>query len=136
MGVGVDVARLALRGGAKEVHMVCLESRDQMPAHEWEVLQALEEGMILHPSRGPKRILGDDGHVTGLETVVCSSVFDDQGRFNPSFAPGTEEVIPADGAILAIGQAADLSFLRPEDGVEVTQRASISVDSETMATTA
>lgn len=130
----VDVARLALRRGAKEVRLVCLESRSEMPAHPWEVEEALREGIEIHPSRGPKRIVGADGRVTGLETLVCTSVFDQDGRFNPQFLPGSEDVIAADTVILAIGQQTDLSFLRPEDGIEVTRRGSIAVDPETLAT--
>ncbi len=132
----VDVARLALRRGAKEVHLVCLESRDEMPAHPWEVDEALREGIELHPSRGPKRILGVDGRASGLEALVCTAVFDENGRFNPRFRPGSEEVMPADSVILAIGQQTDLSFLRPEDGLEVTRRGTVSVDPETLATSA
>lgn len=130
----VDVARLALRRGAKEVHLVCLESRAEMPAHPWEVEEALREGIEIHPSRGPKRILGAGGRVTGLETLVCTSVFDEDGRFNPRFQPASEEVMAADTVILAIGQQVDLSGLRPEDGIEVTRRGTIAVDPETLAT--
>jgi len=137
--VAVDVARSAVRQaplGEKEVHMICLESREEMPAHEWEIEEAQKEGIILHPSKGPHRILGKDGHVVGLETVVCTRVFDESGRFNPSFAPNTEEVIEGDTIILAIGQASDTSFLRPEDGVELTRRGTIAVDKNTLATSA
>lgn len=133
----VDVARLALRRGAKEVHLVCLESRDQMPAHAWEVEEAAQEGIEIHPSRGPKRILGNpQGRATGLETLVCTSVFDPDGRFNPQFLPGSEEVMAADTVILAIGQQTDLSLLRPDDGIEITRRGAIAVDPETLATSA
>ncbi len=136
--VAVDVARSAVRQGGpgdeKEVHMICLECRAEMPAHEWEIVEALREGIILHPSLGPHRILGRDGKVAGLETIVCSSVFDEQGRFNPSFVPHTESVIEGDTIILAIGQASDLSFLRPEDGVKLTTRRTIEVDERTLAT--
>jgi NADPH-dependent glutamate synthase beta subunit-like oxidoreductase len=132
----VDVARLALRRGAKEVRLVCLESRDQMPAHQWEVEEADREGIEIHASRGPKRIVGADGRVTGLETLVCTSVFDQDGRFNPQFRPASEEVMAADSVILAIGQQTDLSFLRPEDGIEFTRRGGIAVDPETLATSA
>jgi len=138
--VAVDVARSAVRqgrpGSEKEVHMICLESREEMPAHEWEIIEAQREGIILHPSLGPKRILGRDGKVVGLETIVCSSVFDSEGRFNPTFVPDSESVIEGDTIILAIGQASDLSFLRPEDGIELTRRRTIKVDPQTLATTA
>ncbi|NIN66714.1 MAG: hydrogenase iron-sulfur subunit, partial [Anaerolineae bacterium] len=116
--------------------MICLECRAEMPAHEWEIVEGQREGIILHPSLGPKRILSRDGKVTGLETIVCSSVFDSEGRFNPTFAPDTESVIEGDTIILAIGQASDISFLRPEDGVELTPRRTLKIDPQTLATSA
>ncbi len=132
----LDVARSALRFGVKEVHVVSLESLEEMPADPEEVRQAMEEGIRFHPQRGPRRILEDNGRVVGLETIQCTSVFDDQGRFNPTLAEGTELAMAADTVILAIGQASDLSFLRPEDGVRTTPRGTIRVDPETLATTA
>lgn len=136
MTEALDVARSALRMGVKEVHMVCLESRVEMPAHDWEIEDAEEEGITLHPSLGPKRILGQNGKVIGLETIAVASVFDSQGRFNPTFIEGAERVMKTDTLILAIGQASDLSFLRESDGVRVTPRGTIDVNPETLATSA
>jgi formate dehydrogenase (NADP+) beta subunit len=132
----MDVSRAALRMGAREVHLVCLESRDEMPAFEDEIEEGLREGLKLHASLGPQRFIGERGRVTGLETIQCTSVFDEQGRFRPTFAPGTETVIPCDTVILAIGQTSDLSFLAPEDGVETTRQGTIKIDLETFMTTA
>lgn len=132
----LDVARSAVRFGAKEVHMVVLEARDEMLATEEEIEEAKEERIQIHNSLGPNRILGKNGNVSGLETIKCVSVFDDQGRFNPKFAPGTEQVMAADSIIMAIGQSSDLSFIRPEDGIEITPRNTIKVDPVTLATTA
>ncbi|MFQ5670735.1 MAG: FAD-dependent oxidoreductase [Acidobacteriota bacterium] len=132
----LDVARSAVRFGVKEVQVVSLESFEEMPADPQEIEQAQSEGITFHPRKGPKRILGENGKVVGLETVQCTAVFDAQHRFRPQFAPGTELSMAADTVILAIGQASDLSFLRPEDGIEVTRRGTIKVDSETLSTTA
>jgi len=129
----LDVARSAVRFGAKEIHVVSLESFAEMPADPEEVAQAQAEGVVFHPRRGLKQVLGEGGRVTGLETVECGSVFDASGRFNPTFV---EEAMAADTVILAIGQASDLSFLAPDDGVAVTPRGTIRVDPETLATTA
>jgi formate dehydrogenase beta subunit len=115
---------------------VALESREEMPAHEFEIAEAELEGVKILHRLGPKRILGKEGRVRGLETLKVASVFDPDGRFNPRFVPGTEEVIECDSVILAIGQTPDTSFLRPEDGVAVTPRGTIQVDPETLATTA
>ena len=131
-----DVARSAIRFGAKEVHLVGLESLETMPADREEIHEAGREGIMIHTGRGPQRILGEAGRVTGLETIECSSVFDAQGRFRPTFVPGTELALAADTIVLAIGQACDLSFLTPEDGVAVTPRGTLQVEPSTLATTA
>jgi NADPH-dependent glutamate synthase beta subunit-like oxidoreductase/ferredoxin len=134
--VAYDVARSALRlSSDKEVHVVCLESREEMPADEIEVMEGEDEGLKLHNSRGPKEVLGQNGKVTGLRTIRCKAVFDANGRFNPTFDESDVEDLPADTIIFAIGQSSDLSFLRPEDGVE-TQRGLIKVNPETYQTTA
>ncbi len=129
-----DVARSALRLGAREVAMVCLESRQQMPAFGDEVHEAEQEGIVIHNSLGPKRIVGENGRATGLETIAVKSVFDSLGRFNPEFYPNTEQTIPAETVILAIGQTSDLSFIEPEDGLTVTPRGTIAIDPATLAT--
>ncbi len=75
-----------------------------MPAHGYEVEKAEREGILFHPSTGPKRVLGVDGKVVGLETVRCASVFDSDGRFNPRFETGSESLITTDSIILSVGQ--------------------------------
>jgi thioredoxin reductase/ferredoxin len=132
----LDMARTALRIGARDVTMVCLESHENMPAWEWEIEEAVEEGVKVTCSRGPNRILGKDGHVTGLETLEVKSVLDKQGWFNPSFYEKSEFVIKADTIILAIGQSPDISWIQDGDGIEVTPRGLIRVDSQTLATMA
>ncbi len=132
----MDVTRTAMRLGAREVHMVCLESREEMPAFEEEIDEAELEGLKIHASRGPKRFVGEDNKLAGLETVHCTSVFDAQHRFSPVFAPGTESVLACDTAILAIGQTSDLSFLAPQDGIETTRQGTVKIDPPTLMTTA
>jgi formate dehydrogenase (NADP+) beta subunit len=132
----LDVARSAVRFGAKEVHLVCLEDWHEMPATKEEIHDALDERVQIHTRRGPNRILARKGRVIGLETVACTSVFDSSGRFNPQFAKGTEEALDADTIIMAIGQTSDLTWVRPEDGIELTPRNTISVDPKTLATSA
>ncbi len=131
----LDVARSAVRFGAKEVHMVCLEDWQEMPASKDEISEALEERIQIHPRKGPKRILGEKGKVVGFETIDCVSVFDEQKRFNPKFADHTEQIIDADTVIMAIGQSSDLSWISPEDGIELTPRQTIKIDPATLATT-
>jgi NADPH-dependent glutamate synthase beta subunit-like oxidoreductase len=132
----MDAARAARRLGSREVHVICLESRDEMPAHGYEVEGAEQEGIVFHPSTGPNKVLGVNGKVVGLETRRCVSVFDADGRFNPQFEAGSESIITADSIILSVGQTSDLSFLREEDGVKTTPRGTIQIDKETLATSA
>ena len=132
----MDVTRTAMRLGAREVHMVCLESREEMPAFEEEIEEAELEGLKIYASRGPKRFVGEGNKLAGLETVHCTSVFDAQHRFSPVFAPGTESVLACDTAILAIGQTSDLSFLAPQDGIETTRQGTVKIDPQTLMTTA
>ncbi len=82
--VAVDVARTALRLGAKNVGMVSLEQRQEMPALPEEIEATLEEGIAIHNGWGPRRILGN-GSMEGIELKRCTSVFDKEGRFCPTY---------------------------------------------------
>jgi heterodisulfide reductase subunit A len=105
----IDAARVCLRRGANEVHLVCLESRDltckdRMLAQACEIEEAEEDGLTIHPSLGPKRILTKNGKVAGLDTVSCTSVREADGTFAPRFAEGPTPTIEADTIVVAIGQ--------------------------------
>jgi formate dehydrogenase (NADP+) beta subunit len=132
----VDISLSALRMGAREVHLVCLERREEMPAALEEIEEAEAEGIIMHPGLGPKRVLGQDGKVIGLETLKTKWVFDEQRRFNPAFYEGSESELSCDTIIMAIGQTTKLDFLAPADGVQVSPRGLIVVNPQTLMTTA
>jgi formate dehydrogenase beta subunit len=132
----VDISLSALRLGAREVSIVCLERREEMPAAIEEIEEAETEGIFLRDGRGPKRVVGQGGKVVGLETVRTKTVLDSSGRFNPTFEENSESIIECDTVILAIGQAPRLDFLSPEDGVEISARGLIAVDRDTLMTTA
>jgi NADPH-dependent glutamate synthase beta subunit-like oxidoreductase len=123
----MDVSLSALRLGASEVHIVCIERRDEMPAAMEEIVEAEEEGITIHAGFGPKRIVGANGKVTSLETLTTQRVFDEQGRFNPQFQTGSEALVDCDTVILAIGQSANLDFLG-DSGVAISPRGLISVE--------
>ncbi|MEW5983239.1 MAG: FAD-dependent oxidoreductase [Acidobacteriota bacterium] len=130
-----DVARSALRiSGDKQIHVVCLEQRHEMPADEREVVEGEEEGVHLHTGWGPKAIVQRNGHLV-LQAVRCVSAFDESGRFNPTFDERAIDEIACDTIMFAIGQTSDLSFLNESDGVE-TNRGLIKVDPRTYQTTA
>lgn len=132
----MDISLSALRMGASEVHVVCLEKREEMPAALEEIEEAETEGVILHPGFGPKRFVGEGGRVTALEALQTKSVFDENRRFNPTFFEGSERQFDCDTVIMAIGQAADLSFLSPDDAVQVSGRGLINVNPHSLMTSA
>jgi formate dehydrogenase beta subunit len=131
----LDVARSAVRFGAREVVVCCLESESEMPAAKDEVDEALREGIHFRYRLGPKRLVGKDGIVTGVEFLDVSRVFDETGRFSPQFVEGSETVLATDTVLVAIGQTGDFSFLRPEDKIE-TRGGRITINPETLATSA
>lgn len=132
----VDAARHALRLGVRDVHIVYRGAREEMRASQEELEGALEEGTVLHTAVVPKRILGSGGRVTGLETLTTRSQYDEHGRRTLVTVPSSEVVIECNSVVLAIGQESDLSFIQPEDGIEISTQGTIIADSETLATTA
>ncbi len=132
----LDVARTALRLGVSDVKMIALESWEELPASKFEIEEALEEGITIHPRVGPNRILGQDGKVTGLEVIEVASVFDENRRFSPKFKPGTEKIWECDSIILAIGQAADLAALGGADDVRLSPRGLVEINQATGQTSA
>ena len=141
MVAAIEAAEVAVRYGVRDVRMVCLESFAEMPA--WKTAQGREEfeeaekeGIVFHTQRGPKRFVGENGRVKAVELIGVKRTYDENGRFSPMYDPDLVETMEADTVILAIGQRCDLSFLRPEDGIEVTPQGTIKIDPKTLAATA
>jgi heterodisulfide reductase subunit A-like polyferredoxin len=132
--VAMDVARTARRKGASQVTIVCLESREEMPASPWEVEEAAAEGIEIITRWGVKQILAAKGKVSGIEMKAVERVFDDQGRFAPTYFEDQLTTREADVIIMSIGQRANLKFLTEADGVELTPRGLIQADPDTLAT--
>ena len=132
--VAMDIARSLARlqktkYGEIQVTVTALEALEQMMADPEEIRESKEEGIVIMPSRGPRQCIIKGKKLTGLETVRCTSVFDDTGRFHPNFDESDVIVHDADLVVEAIGQAADVSYL----GEEVTdalewQRGRLQVD--------
>jgi len=131
--VAMDVAMTALRTGAQHVSLVCLEKRDEMPAWDYEIEEAIQEGIDITNSLGPKRFLDKDGQVLGIEFKRCTSVFDEKGAFNPRYDEADLTTMEADTVIVAIGQAADLSFTDKE-GIAKSRKGGLEVDPVTLET--
>jgi NADPH-dependent glutamate synthase beta subunit-like oxidoreductase/NAD-dependent dihydropyrimidine dehydrogenase PreA subunit len=126
--VAVDVALSALRLGAHNVKMVCLETGESIPAYPEEIQQALEEGIVIEEGWGPHSITP-----TGIELARCLSLFDATGKFNPCLDEKESRVLDADTLIFAIGQAPDLSSM--PKGLNVIKNGTIEVDPITGQTT-
>jgi hypothetical protein len=130
--VAVDAGRSALRLGAASVTLVCLEARDEMPAYPSEVEEARDEGIEVCDRWGPDEILGDGGAVTGIRLVRCTSVFDGDGRFAPTYDHDTTMEIDADTVIVAIGQEVE-GRLRDQPGLEFDHRGLLMVDGDALS---
>jgi NADPH-dependent glutamate synthase beta subunit-like oxidoreductase len=141
LATALDAARAAIRAGVADVRMVSLESFDEMPVmrsaqgrEEFE--EAQREGIVFQPQRSAKRFVGANGKVQAIELIGVQRTYDEQGRFAPVLDSGIEERLEADTVILAIGQQADLSFVKAEDRIQITPQCTIQVDRTTLATTA
>jgi len=131
--VAIDVAMTARRQGAGEVEVVSLERREEMPAYEWEIADAVEEGIRLNPAWGPQEIVGQGGKATGVRLQRCTRVFDASGRFAPQF-DGELSQTDADWVIIAIGQRSDFSFLEDDSPLWDPSKRFIQADPLTLQT--
>lgn len=130
--VAIDVALTAKRLGAANVHLYCLEQRDEMPAHDWEIARAEEEGVFINNTWAPKKVLGGTT-VEGLGLIRCTSVFDDACDFNPIYDDDITHKLEARYVILAVGQFADLDYLQARANVHAAE-GRVQVDATTLAT--
>jgi heterodisulfide reductase subunit A-like polyferredoxin len=142
--VAIDVARTAVRLGA-QVSMSCLESKDKMPAHDWEIEATEEEGVTIYPSRTFLEIVSDgdpggrdagSGRVGGVKcSEVASFSFDAMGRLELERVPDSEHVLDCDIVIFSVGQRAGLAFIPDDAGVGLTKQRTIAVNPNTLAAT-
>jgi len=133
--VAMDAVRTSVRMGSKDVFILYRRSRAEMPASPEEIEEALEEGVRMEFLVAPKRILGENGKVTGIECVRMElGEPDASGRRRPIEIKGSEFVVPCDAVIPAIGQEADLSFLTKECGISINKWNNIDVDPVTFVT--
>jgi NADPH-dependent glutamate synthase beta subunit-like oxidoreductase len=135
---GFDVSRSALRQAeVREVHLVCLESLEEMPADDVEIIEGDEEGIRRHHRLGPEEILrASSGALQGVRFKRVQRVFDENGRFAPMFDDSEKVTIEADSVIWAIGQEPDLSFLPKDGDIRLTPRGVIECDPGVLTTSA
>ena len=132
--VAIDVARTAVRTGAETVNMFCLESREEMPALEEEIAEAEAEEIKINNSYGPKRIIVENGKVTGVEFKKCISVFDENHKFNPKYDENDTIIVPADFVLLSIGQSIVWGNLLDGIDLECRPNGTVVADGFTFAT--
>lgn len=132
--VAVDVARTAVRVGALKTDMYCLENREEMPALDEEINEALSEGITIHNSWGPKRILQENGKVTGVECKKCLAVFDENRKFSPTYDENETMVVRADHVLVSVGQGMDWGGLLKDSGVQLNPNRTVKADPITFQT--
>jgi heterodisulfide reductase subunit A-like polyferredoxin len=130
--VAIDTAMSAVRLGASWVGMTCLESRETMPAHDWEINDARAEGVEVYPSRTFKEITQQDGQVSGVRCAQVDFRGFVEGRPDFTEIPGTEEILQADVVIFSTGQHPDISCLGGK--VKDVRGRFVVADPETLAT--
>jgi len=130
--VAIDAAMSSVRLGASWVGMSCLESEDKMPAHDWEVRDARDEGIDIYAGRTFKEVTNESGKVSGVRTVSVDFRGFKDGRPDMDEIEGSEEVIPCDIVIFAIGQKPELELLK--DKVDTVNGRTVAVDQDSLAT--
>lgn len=117
--VAIDAARISSRCTDAKISMFCLETREKMPASDEEIEEALEEGIELNCGWGPKEVLEENGHVSGVVFKKCTRVFDAQGRFSPEYDENDTVTIPCRHVIFSVGQAIDWGHMLDNLHVEL-----------------
>ncbi len=134
----IDIARTAVRLGAIEVHLTCLESRTEMPAHIWEIENAEREGVKIYPALAPQQFISHDTkQVAGVDFKrVASTQIDAEGNITWTLQEGkdSEYSMDANALIVAIGQTPSISSLGVDGKLKVTPRGTLAVNSETLTT--
>jgi NADH-quinone oxidoreductase subunit F len=129
--VAMDAARTALRLGARDLHVACLESRDNMPAWSWEITAAEKEGVKIHASLAPQAfgISAGSNKIVAQFKRVASTIVDAEGRISWTLldGPGSDYKMDADYIVVAIGQAIDTSYVK-NNGIGVNSRGAFVVD--------
>ncbi|WP_167956198.1 FAD-dependent oxidoreductase [Anaerosporobacter faecicola] len=117
--VAIDAARISSRCGEGKVSMFCLENREQMPASKEEIEETLEEKIEINNSWGPKEVLTEDGKVVGVVFKKCIRVFNEEGRFAPTYDENDTITVPCKSVIFSVGQAIDWGHLLDGSHVEL-----------------
>ncbi len=132
--VAIDVARTATCVGADTAALYCLESREEMPALDEEIEDAEKDSVIFNNGWGPKRILTENGKVTGVEFKRCVSVFDGEHHFAPKYDENDTVTVAADTVLLSIGQSIQWGDLLTDSRVQLGRGNTAKADGFTLQT--
>ncbi len=133
--VAIDVARSAIRLGAKAVKIIYRRTRSEMPAWEEEIQATEAEGIEITYLSAPQEVLTQDGRVVGLRCIRMElGEPDSSGRRRPVPIPGSEYDIKIDQLVPAIGQHPDLSAIENVAGLNISRWGTTEVDAVTYAT--
>ena len=132
--VAIDVARNSTRCTEGRVSMYCLESRETMPASNEEVAEAEEEAISINCGWGPKEILTENGHVSGIVLKKCISVLDADGRFNPKYDENEIKTVACRHVFLSVGQSIEWGDLLKGSRVELGHGNGALADAQTYQT--
>jgi glutamate synthase (NADPH/NADH) small chain len=128
--VAMDAARMALRLGSEEVHIIYRRTRDEMPARAEEIEHAAEEGIIFDFLRNPVQFLGDsEGRVTGMELLKYElGESDASGRRSPVAIKGSEYMYNCDTVIVALGNESNPLLTKTTENLKADKWGRILVD--------
>jgi NADH-quinone oxidoreductase subunit F len=132
--VAFDVARTALRKGASEVQIIYRRTIEEMPAWEQDIVEAIEEGVVIHPLWAPKEVMVKEGKAVGMSFAQSKTIWDKNGQARLSVDENTVQTVDADTVIIAIGQAPDTSFLSKDSQIERSLWGSLEVDKNKLST--
>ncbi len=129
----IDAARTSVRLGAEKVTILYRRTKEDMPADDREIKEAVEEGIKIMELVSPKSFIGTDK----VDSIICQKMklnkFDSSGRRKPEIIEGSEFVIKADMVIPAVSQSSDLPFI-DKDEVEITRWGTFVTDRDTFMT--
>ena len=132
--IGADIARTAVRAGAKSVDLYCLESYDEMPMGAEDQAECEAEGITIHAGRGQTEVIVKNGKCAGIKFRKCVSVKNEEGRFDPKFDDSVTEEVKCDTVLYCIGQKPDWGKMLEGTNVELSPRGFVIADPVTLQT--
>ena len=132
--IAADVARTAVRCGAENVSLYCLEGYDETPMGEEDRSECERDGVAVYAGWGPREVSVEGGKAAGVSFVKCLKVRDENGRFAPVYDENTVQVAPCTTVLFCIGQKAEWRELLSGTAVEFDPNGTAKADPVTYQT--